>query len=264
MLENLRDLTLLSLCRIAERNDHLTCADAEELALGGDASLRFLMSDGRRLHSPDLAAAAGMTGLHSSDWLVWKIRYRNAWMARHGLKQLVPSDRLGFPTRQWMRSAMFGSTGLVAAYVGPLDGVGLLYRNQIRVLPAVGLDAVLRSEVSVVTGDLWPGADLGLMFPSVEPKTIGPLTFVHFGAGMSALTPATGEESFDGVRFVPYGSIALAQVVWFRLAYTGRPIVAGDITVETAPFLSPGIELRAPVPLARRPKQAAGATPPAP
>ena len=255
MLENLRDLTHLALCRLAERNANLTCADAEMLAAGGDTGLRFLMRDGRSLYSPELADAAGAAGLRKSDWLVWKIRYRNAWMAQHGLNQLVPSASLGFPARQWTRSALFGSKANVAAYVGPLDGIGLLYRNQFRVSPVVGLEGVLRSEVSVVNGTLWPGGDVGLMFPAIEPRTVGPLTFVHGGVGMSALVPVTGEQSFDGVRFVPYASIALAQVVWFRFAYTGRPITTGDITVEPEPFLSPGVELRAPFPLARQPRR---------
>jgi hypothetical protein len=94
------------------------------------------------------------------------------------------------------------------------------------------------------------------MFPAIQPSTIGPLTFVHGGVGISALTPITGAESFDGVRFVPYGSVALAQVVWFRFAYTGVPLTAGDITVSRAPFLSPGVELRLPFPRSRRPRQA--------
>jgi hypothetical protein len=46
LLENLRDLTELALCRLAERNANLTCADAEELAEGGDTGLRFLMRTG--------------------------------------------------------------------------------------------------------------------------------------------------------------------------------------------------------------------------
>jgi predicted acylesterase/phospholipase RssA len=254
LLENLRDLTHLALCRLAERNANLTCADAGVLAEGGDTGLRFLMRDGRSLYSPELAAAAGAAGLRNSDWLVWKIRFRNAWMAKHGFNQLVPASSLGFPTRQWTRSALFGSKANVAAYVGPLDGIGLLYRNQFRVSPIVGLETVARAEVSVVTGQLWPGADVGLTFPPIEPRTVGPLTFVHGGVGMSALVPVTGEQSFDGVRFVPYASLALAQVVWFRFAYTGQPITAGDITVEPEPFLSPGVELRAPFPLARRPR----------
>ncbi len=121
-------------------------------------------------------------------------------------------------------------------------------------LPVVGLEGVLRSEVSIVTGTVWPGADLGLTFPPIEPRTVGPLTFVHAGVGMSALVPLTGDESFAGVRFVPYASLALAQVVWFRFAYTGKPITTGEITLEPEPFLSPGVELRAPFPLDRRPK----------
>lgn len=254
LLENLRDLTHLALCRLAERNANLTCADADVLAQGGDTGLRFLMRDGRSLYSPELASAAGAAGLRNSDWLVWKIRFRNAWMAKHGFHQLVPASSLGFPTRQWARSALFGSKANVAAYVGPLDGIGLLYRNQFRVSPVVGVEGVVRSEVSVVTGMLWSGGDLGLMFPPIEPRTVGPLTFVHGGVGMSALIPVTGEESFGGVRFVPYASLALAQVVWFRFAYTGKPITTGDITVEPEPFLSPGVELRAPFPLDRRPR----------
>jgi hypothetical protein len=254
MLENLRDLTHLALCRLAERNANLTCADAGVLAQGGDTGLRFLMSDGRKLYSPELQAAVGAAGLRKSDWLVWKIRFRNAWMARHGMNQLVPTSSLGFPTRQWARSALFGSKASAAAYVGPLDGIGLLYRNQFRLSPVVGLEGVVRSEISVVTGTLWPGADLGVTFPAIEPRTVGPLTLVHGGVGFSALVPVTGEQSFDGVRLVPYASLALAQVVWFRFAYTGRPITTGGITVEPEPFLSPGVELRAPFPLDRRPR----------
>ena len=107
--------------------------------------------------------------------------------------------------------------------MGPLDGIGLLYRNQFRLSPLVGLEGVVRSEVSVVTGALWSGGDLGLMLPAIEPRTVGPLTFVHGGVGISALVPVTGDDSFDGVRFVPYASIGLAQVVWLRFAYTGQP-----------------------------------------
>jgi hypothetical protein len=213
------------------------------------------MSDGRRFYSPDLAAAVGGAGPRASDWLVWKIRYRNAWIARHGMDQLLPTSSVGFPARQWARTAMFGSQSGVSMYVGPLDGVGFLYRNQLAIVPAVGVEGALRSEVSVVTGNLWSGADLGLTFPAIRPRTIGPLALVQGSAGMSLLTPVTGQDSFAGVRWVPYASIALAQVVVFRFAYTGTPITSGDITIEPEPFLSPGVELRAPFPRARRPKQ---------
>jgi hypothetical protein len=104
-------------------------------------------------------------------------------MAHHGMNQLVPTSSLGFPTRQWARSAC-SKQGERVGVRRPLDGIGLLYRNQFRLSPLVGLEGVVQIRSIGVNGTLWPGADAGLMFPAIEPRTVGPLTFVHGGFGI--------------------------------------------------------------------------------